>query len=312
VVYGKSFIHSIAILAIFFLLPFMSSCSDNREDILTEGSVPTHEKFYLGLLPEQDIFSQKARYAPLVKYVADQIGMDIEIRVAARYGSIIDDFGSNGLDAAFLGSFTGALAIKRIGVEPLVRPLWLDGTSTYSGMIFVRKDSKIQNADDMKGKRFAFVDKATTAGWLLPLHYFRENGINDYRAWFSETYFAGTHEDAIYDVLNGMADIGAAKNTVFNRLAAQDARLESELKVLARSLEVPACTLAVRSGLDYLLKTKLKNTILQMKETRQGREILHEFGAQGFVETFAQDYEPVFKFAREVELDFKKYNNLDE
>ena len=54
----------------------------------------------------------------------------------------------------------------------------------------------------MKGKTFAFVDKATTAGYLLPLAYFKHNGINDYNKFFKKTYFTGTHEDAIYDVLN--------------------------------------------------------------------------------------------------------------
>jgi len=67
-----------------------------------------------------------------------------------------------------------------------------------------------RRAQDMRGKTFAFVDKATTAGYLLPLVYFKENGINDYPTFLKETYFAGTHEDAIYDVLNRKAEITAA------------------------------------------------------------------------------------------------------
>ena len=94
-------------------------------------------------------------------------------------------------------------------------------------MIFVRKDSGIDDAADMAGKRFAFVDKATTAGYLLPLNYFKDKGIENYREYFSETYFTGTHEDAIYDVLNRRADIGAAKNTVFDRLALKDSRIRT-------------------------------------------------------------------------------------
>jgi phosphonate transport system substrate-binding protein len=79
------------------------------------------------------------------------------------------------------------------------------------------------------------VDKATTAGYLLPLAYFKKNGIRDYRAYLKETYFAGTHEDVIYDVLNKKADIGAAKNTVFERLAKTDERILKELLILEKS-----------------------------------------------------------------------------
>jgi phosphonate transport system substrate-binding protein len=152
------------------------------------------------------------------------------------------------------------------------------------------------------------VDKATTAGWLLPLSYFKENSIEDYREWFSETYFAGTHEDVIYDVLNGKADIGAAKNTVFDRLARKDSKLLDELKILAGSPEVPANALAVKKELDNSLKIKLKNILLQMGQDKRSRKILAEFGAHKFIETTIKDYSPVFSYAEKTGLDLRKYD----
>jgi phosphonate transport system substrate-binding protein len=81
------------------------------------------------------------------------------------------------MDGAFFGSFSYTLAHAKLGVEVLVRPENLKGISSYHGLIFVRKDSRIRTAKDMKGKRFVFVDKATTAGYLLPLDYFLEHNI---------------------------------------------------------------------------------------------------------------------------------------
>jgi len=254
------------------------------------------------------LFSQKERYGALADYISEKSGLDVELKILSRYSNIIDNFLSDKLDGAFFGSFTGALAIKKLGVEPLARPVWLDGKSTYYGLIFVRKDSAIENVLDMKGKRFAFVDKATTAGWLLPLSYFKENSIEDYREWFSETYFAGTHEDVIYDVLNGKADIGAAKNTVFDRLARKDSKLLDELKILAGSPEVPANALAVKKELDNSLKIKLKNILLQMGQDKRSRKILAEFGAHKFIETTIKDYSPVFSYAEKTGLDLRKYD----
>jgi ABC-type phosphate/phosphonate transport system substrate-binding protein len=88
--------------------------------------------------------------------------------------------------------------------------------------------------------------------------------------------------------------------------------LKTELQVLATSPEVPENALVVRKGLDYLLKTKLKDVMLRMNQDKQGREILQEFGAQGFVETVASDYGPVFNFAGQIELDLNKYDYLTE
>ena len=223
--FGHPVKYSTIIVALLLLFSFTNSCSNQQETPSENSAQSPHKKFYIGLIPEQDLFSQKERYGALASYISKKSGLDVELKILSRYGNIIDNFLSDNLDGAFFGSFTGALAIKKLGVDPLARPVWLDGKSTYCGLIIVRKDSAITNALDMKGKRFAFVDKATTAGWLLPLSYFKENSIEDYREWFSETYFAGTHEDVIYDVLNGKVDIGAAKNTVFERLAQKDSKL---------------------------------------------------------------------------------------
>jgi len=309
----KKFSTYIGVISVLIFISqfFLSACSNQPEASNESPVSETQKKFYLGLIPEQDLFSQKERYRPLARYVSEKTGLKVELKILPRYGNIIDNFVSEKLDGAFFGSFTGALAISKLGVEPLARPLWLDGTSTYYGMIFVRKDSNIKSASDMKGKRFAFVDKATTAGWLLPLHYFNEIGINDYRTWFAETYFTGTHEDSIKDVLDRKADIGAAKNTVFYRLAKQNSLLEKELLILSTSPEVPSNTLAVRKGLDTSLKAKLKNILLQMHEDKQGREILQKFGATRFIETTTQDYEPVFSYAAEIKLDLQKYDYIN-
>ena len=304
---GRSPKYYIIIVALMLLLPLINSCS-NQPEAPSEKVAPSEKKFYLGLIPEHDLFGQKERYTAIASYISEKSGLDVELKILSRYGNIIDNFLSGQLDGAFLGSFTGALAIKKLGVEPLARPVWLDGKSTYYGLIFVRKDSGIKNAQDMKGKRFSFVDKATTAGWLLPLTYFQENSIENYRAWFSETYFTGTHEDAIYDVLNGKADIGAAKNTVLERLTINDSRLLDELHILATSPEVPANALVVRRGLNNFLKIKLKNILLQMDQDEHGRQILDEFGARKFVETTTKDYDPVFSYAEKIRLDLGKYD----
>ncbi len=213
--------------------------------------------------------------------------------------------------APFFGSFTGALAVRKLGVEPLARPQYVNGASTYYGMVFVKKGSGIRKAEDMKGKRMVFVDKATTAGYLLPLSYFRDIGIEDFATWFGEYYFSGTHEDAIADVLNGVADVGAAKNTVFYRLAAEDNRISRELEILATSPHVPANGLAVRNDLPADLKQSIQKELLEMHANPRGRDILDKMGINRFIETNAGDYQPVFDYAAKIGLDLKNYDYLN-
>jgi phosphonate transport system substrate-binding protein len=267
--------------------------------------------FLLGLIPEQNIFKQMERYEPLAGYLSKKVGMKIQLTVLPRYGNIINNFVSTGLDGAFFGSFTYTLAHEKLGVEVLARPLSPDGTSTYHGLIFVRKDSGIKSIHQMAGKRFAFVDKATTAGYLLPLAYFQEHG-KDYRTFLKESYFTGTHEDAIFDVLNKKADVGAAKNTVYERVAASNDRIKKELVILERSPDVPENALAVRKDLDNPMKKKLKEALLTMHEDPEGMAILKVFGAQRFIETNETDYQPVYRYAEKIKLNLATYDYMNE
>lgn len=266
----------------------------------------------IGLIPELNVFRQMKRYEPIADYVEKTAGIEIRFTVLPRYGNIIDSFISERLDGAFWGSFTGALAIRKLAIEPIARPLWKDGSSAYHGNIFVRKDSGITSVADMRGKSIAFVDRATTAGYVFPMSYLREHGVHDVESYFAEHYFAGSHDATITAVLEGKADVGCAKNTIYSLLAANDPRVEKELVILASSPEVPSNGLGLRSDLDPEVKRALADTLLGMHENGAGRAVLRQFEALRFIPTTVEDYEPVFGFARSAGIDLKTYQYMNE
>ena len=310
----KKLLQAYRCILVCFIVAVMVPAIVHAEAQMSAGAVKVADKdgaFLIGLIPEQNIFKQMERYKPIADYLSKKIEMKIRLTVLPRYGNIINNFVSMGMDGAFFGSFTYAIAHKKLGVDVLTRPLSLNGTSTYHGLIFVRKDSGITSTAEMQGKRFAFVDKATTAGYLLPRAYFKKHEKN-YRTYLKESYFTGTHEDAIYDVLNHKADIGAAKNTVYERLAAADGRIKTELAVLVRSPDVPENGLAVRKDLPADLKNKLKLTLLDMHRNPEGAHLLKDFGARQFIETKDNDYLPVYNYANEVGLSLATYDYMNE
>jgi len=303
------------LISICLCLTTLIGCSETKTENNPATNTQTAEvrpSITIGLIPERNIFKQLDRYEPLADHLSKRIGADIKLKVLTRYGNIIDNFVSAGLDGAFFGSFTYTLAHAKLGVEPIARPETVDGISTYYGLIMVRKDGGIRTAQDMKGKIFAFVDKATTAGYLLPLAYFKENGIDDYQKFLRETYFAGTHEAAIYDLLNKKADICAAKDTVFTWLAARDRRLTKELVLLARSPDVPENGLALRKNFDGTIKNELKKTLLSMDKDPEGIDVLKKFGARKFIETTNDDYNSIYKYVKQIGLNLSTYNYRNE
>lgn len=272
----------------------------------TGAPQPQRGEIVIGLIPEINIFQQMERFAPLAEYLSRETGQPIKFKVLPRYGNIIENFEHEHLDGAFFGSFTGALAIRKLGIVPLARPVNTNGKSTYAGLIFVRKDSGIRNVAAMRGKRFAFVEKATSAGYAFPLAYLHTNG-KEPASFLGEIYFTGSHDASIYAVLEGKADIGAAKDSIYELVSAKEPRVGKELVVLARSEEFPSNGLGVRKTMDKALMAKLKAALLNLHESPQGQKVLVSLHYKNFIETKTKDYRPVFDMAEKAHIDLKTY-----
>jgi phosphonate transport system substrate-binding protein len=270
------------------------------------------DELTIGLIPEQNVFKQMKRYMPVGEYIQKRTGIKIKFTVLSRYGNIIDSFQNKKMDGAFWGSFTGALAIKKLGVQPIARPVNMDGSSSYKGYIFVHKYSTIDSVERMRHSVIAFVDRATTAGYLFPLSYLRQNGVKNIDTFFKEAYFAGSHDAVIYSVLDKNAEVGCAKNTIFDMLARKDPRVRDDLVILAESQEVPSNSFALRKDIPLAMRNQIKRLLIEMSQDTEGRAVLKEFGIKKFIETTEKDYQPVFDIAQKAGIDLSKYNYLND
>ena len=261
----------------------------------------------VGLIPEMNVFEQVDRFTPLAEYLSSEVGVEVRLSMLSRYGNIVERIQRKEVDAAFLGSFTGALASAQLGMQPVARPINPDGSSTYWGYLFVRADSGIETVEQMRGRRLALVERATTAGYVFPVAYFKGQGVRSIEDHFAEVQFWGSHDASIQAVLDGRADVGAAKNTIWELMVGEDRRVEIELKILATSPKVPSNGLFLSREVDPGLRASLRSTLLGLQDRPEGAEVLRKLRALGFVVTDLQSYEPVFELAREAGIELRTY-----
>lgn len=262
----------------------------------------------LVLVPEQNVFEQRRRYRYIAEYLSRKMEMNVTIEIMANYGETTDAFIDGSADAGFFGSFSYVLTHVKAGVEPIARPVWLDGSSTYRGYILVRKDSGIGTVKDMKNRSLVLVDKATTAGYIFQLFYFNYYGIPDLEDYFSRISYAGSHDAAAWAVYTGEVDIGGAKNHIFNRMQDEYPDFRQQMTVLAESPEVPSNGLAVRKDLNPSIKLRLKSLLLTLHEAAEGREVLKNFGALKFIETTDQDYKALYSMVQQLGISLEEYS----
>jgi phosphonate transport system substrate-binding protein len=256
------------------------------------------EELLIGIEPEHNIFDQMERYRFLAGYVTDQLGVNVKLTIMSRYGEVINRFKTLKLDGAFLTAYTAFMAIKELHLEPIANPVNLRGEFTSQGYIFVRKDSNIRSINDMAGKSIVFVDPATLEGYLFPLAFFQQLGVRDIHTFFHRLYFSGSHASAIFAVLDGRADIGAAKNTVFNNLVRNDPSIQQELEILAVSPKVPEITLCIKNEIAQDLRERLTSVLLHMDKTDTGKKVLRQFEALRFESASKEDFIIIEEMAR--------------
>ena len=292
-----------------FIFPlFMVLLSLTFVPAVKAGSVADEKEFVFGLIPEINIFEQRKRYKPLLKYISGKIDVPVRMKIYESYFKVIEALRDGSVDMAFVGSLNYVIANSLAKTEVLARPEWVGGGSTYSGLIFTRKGSSLTtDPSTWKGKKMALVHEFTTAGDLFQRYYMAERGFLKPEKLLKTMDYEGSHDAAIMMVLKGEADIGGAKDLVFKRLARENREIRENMVILAESDRVPSNGLVVSSVIDEETKKKLKDVLLAMDKDAEGRSVLAEFRAKRFLDTEKKDYRPVYRMMESLGKTAKGY-----
>jgi phosphonate transport system substrate-binding protein len=219
-----------------------------------------------GLIPADDAEEMIRNYQPVVDYLEEKLGLEIELQVTADYTAAIEAMRNKHIDVAWFGPFSYILAAEEAGAEALVNGVRRDtGMSTYRTVFVTRADSGIETLEDLVGRSFAFVDPASTSGNLIPRKILLENDIdpdND----FSIVYYAGTHNGVELAVKNGTVDAGADSDTSYYRMV-EEGQIDPEVNVIIyESQPIPGSPIAVRGDLPQELKDSIQQALIEMDE----------------------------------------------
>ncbi len=282
----------VAMLAWLGQVPDDSSASNPDAQGKTLG--PGDHVFYLGLIPERNIFAQRRRYRALADYLSDTLDLRVELVTSNTYHGALNDMARGKIDGAFMGSMLATLTLDQLQANVLVKPQTADGVTTYQGVIFVRDDSPIQSLNDLNNTSIAMV-KTTTAGHLFPVFVLTELGMLTGEDAVTMRW-VGTHDRAVQEVFEGRVQAGAAKDLRID--AFENAHQGYRFRRLAVSEAVPNNALVVRRELGGRLTEQLRSALLQMDQNQAGRAALSTFGAQRFVTCQAEEYLAVYDMSQ--------------
>lgn len=284
----KRLTSSILALGLSFLTSF-AHAADSNPDTLK-----------VALLPDENASELIKRNQPLKDYLTESLGKDIELIVTTDYSSMIEAMRFGRIDLAYFGPLSYVMAKSKSEIEPFAAML-VDGKPTYRSILIANVDSGVNSYADIRGKKMAYGDQASTSSHLIPKTVLLEEagleGGKDY-----EQHFVGTHDAVAVNVANGNADAGGLSEVIFAHVMDRGLIDRDKVKVLGHSNEFPQYPWAMRSNLDPALKKQIQAAFVAIDD----EEILKNLKAEGFVEIDDSAYDVIRDMGGLLNLDFSK------
>ena len=145
----------------------------------------------------------------------------------------------------------------------------IDGKVTSRSEIYVRADSGIESAEQLKGKRIAFVSPISADGYLAPRAHLYKSGVTD-----SVEIFTKNLSNSLHQVLLGDVEAGTMCGVNY-RLMSKKVDT-GELKIIDVSDEYPENLIAARASLEPTLLSRIRDIITGMDKTFAGRAVLEQ------------------------------------
>lgn len=250
-------------------------------------------KFGVGLF-QPDKEKNDATYKPLSEYLAKKLNRPVEMKTVDSWEGLAKSLANGETDIALLGPWGYVIANNESGAQVIATILYDDKPEYYAIMI-THPGSGIESPKQLKGKTFAFGDKGSTSGYLIPFHYLMKNfKIKEPEEFFSKVLYT-KHPAIETQVTKGELDAGADYNRNRNSMIEQGLIKESDSKIIWTSPALPNDAFAVSKELfkDKKLVKNLQDALVSLKSDLKADSKLLPTHYTGFVVRNDQFYKSI-------------------
>jgi phosphonate transport system substrate-binding protein len=262
--------------------------------LAAERDAAALQRLTLALTPSRDPTLLQEVGQELAQALSRHLGMPVRVQVASDYASVIEALRSQLVDAAFLPAVGYVLAARQAGARIVVKAM-RGGLADYTARFFVRQDSPYQHLSDLRGKTIAFVDPASSSGYIYPMVLLIKQGLvrdRDPKTFFRETLFAGSHDAALLSLLNGSVDAAVTFAEAPERLL-KEAEKIARLRSLAETPRIPNDGAAVRRDLSAEMIQRITQALLALNNPQDVPLLQRLYGIDGLAPAQDREYDPV-------------------
>ncbi|MGX6977881.1 phosphate/phosphite/phosphonate ABC transporter substrate-binding protein [Vagococcus elongatus] len=287
-------------LSLVSLVLLVSACADSNATDDKGNGWP--EKLVIVTMPDENNPEAGGKNKKFEQDMSDYLGIEVEQMEGADYAVGIEAMKSQQLDILLVSPMSLHQATKRVekGVEPVATTK--SGDAEEYKTVFVAKsdNDEINDLKDLEGKNFAFVDPASSSGYLYPKYTLvkelglEPNQMEESNYFFKTVAYSGKHDTSLMGVAKGDYDAAAVAKQIISMMTDSGLVKEDDFKIIGETSVIPNALYIMRSDLPDDLKEKIKEFYLQYED-------------EEYFETFYKD-----KTTRFTEVDLADYSETND
>ena len=204
-------------------------------------------------------------YTSLIQIVEDLTGFKINTIKVTDYNAAVEAMRAGRADIAWYGGKTYIKAAEIADAEAFaagVRPG--EKNANYFAYFVVKKDSKIKEFSDIKGKVLSLNSIGSTSGDLIPqVELAKINLSTTNKNHFKNVYYAGSHDACLLAVLNNQSDVCGMSSRNFEARLADNTFNKDQVRIIHKSDSVPPPPLAYSKRISLEDRKKIKKAVLE-------------------------------------------------
>lgn len=249
---------------------------------------------HLVLTPSQKPTDLLAAGEDFGRELGKLVGVPVRVTIASDYTAVIEALRNRTADLAFVHPVGYVLAQREAGATIVARNLW-HGKTTFTSRFYVRKASGLTTLESLRGKTVAFVDPASSSGYIYPMVLLLQRGLvrgRDPRTFFREVVFAGSHDASMRALLNGHVDAIASFDLAREQYL-KDPAERARITWVAETPPIPEAGIAARAGLDLATFSRVRDALLRIRGPRYAALLARLYDIDGFAPADDREYDPV-------------------
>lgn len=253
------------------------------------------EPLVLGVFPRRNAAETIRMFKPMAHHLGEQLGREVTVVTTRDFDSFWKGVAEQRYDVVHYNQYHYIRSAQTYQVVAHIEEL---GKSTIAGVLYVRKDSGITSVAQLRGRRVLFGGgEDAMIAYIANKYLMLQAGLKneDFKS-----IFAVNPPNSVIALYHRQADVAGAGDGVLDLPMVKKAINTDELVTLAVSAPLLQLPVAVKRAMHPKLRMSVQSTLVNLKNTEAGRQVLKSAVMTGMSTAEDKDYDPHRQIVRAV------------